>query len=194
MKFRTLKIHQLKIHRLSFAACLLSLTAMTLPAMAEDFYFDPYAGVGAGQFQLSTGSSTTTNPGGFVFFGAEVHPYLAPEIRIGKANSGSITGFSNVSLDWFASYLLRLQAPVNEDTTVYGLVGGTTMRTALTPIGGTKLTDTSTNFSFGVGLNYRPIQHLSLGAEWVRYGRGYKSASTRGLNVTGIAGVVAYSF
>jgi len=185
---------KMKIRSLSGVACLLSLTALSLPVMAGDFYFDPYAGAGAGQFQLSTGSSTSTNPGGFVFFGAEVHPYLAPEIRIGKANSGSITGYSSVSLDWFASYLLRLQAPVNEDTTVYGLVGGTTMRTALTPTGGTKLSDTSTNFTFGVGLNYRPMRHVSVGAEWVRYGRGYKSASTRGLNVTGISGVVSYSF
>lgn len=180
----------------SMKAGLVSLTLLAAPSLASagGLYFDPYAGAGIGSFQLSTGASTTTNSGGFVLFGAEIHPYLAPEIRVGKASRGSVTGYSRVSLDWFASYLLRLQAPVNEDTTLYGLAGATTMRTALTPTGGTQRNRTSTTFSFGVGLDYRPMDQLSVAAEWVRYGRGYKSASASGLNVTGISGVVKYSF
>jgi len=173
-----------------------AVTALLLPnaAQAEDLYFDPYVGAGLGQFQLSTGNNSATVPGGFVLLGAEVHPYVAPEIRVGKANKGTTTGYSSVALDWFASYLLRLQAPVSEDTMLYGLVGGTTMRTALTPTAGTKISDTSTTFSFGLGIDYRPMRNVSVAAEWVRYGRGYKAASTRGLNVTGISGLLKYSF
>lgn len=175
---------------------IVSLAVLSLPAVAsaDDLYFDPYVEAGIGQFQLNTGSATTTVSGGFAVLGAEIHPYIAPEIRFGKASSGSVTGFSNVSLDWFASYLLRLQAPVNEDTILYGLGGATTMRSALTPTTGTKRSDTSTTFSFGVGIEYRPLDRLSVAAEWVRYGRAYKTATGRGLNVTGIAGLLKYSF
>jgi len=177
-------------------ASMLALVLLLIPvsAAAEDLYFDPYVGAGFGQFQLATGSSSASTPGGFVLLGAEINPYVCPEIRFGKAGKGSTNGYSRVALDWFASYLLRLQAPVNEDASLYGLAGGTTMRTSLTPTAGSKLSDTSTTFTFGVGIDYKPWRHVSVGAEWVRYGRGYKSSSNRGLNVTGITGLVKYSF
>jgi len=182
--------------KLTMKACMVSLGILLLPAVAvaEELYFAPYAEAGIGQFQLNTGSSTSTVSGGVAVLGAEIHPYIAPEIRFGKASSGNVTGYLNVSLDWFVSYLLRLQAPVNEDTTLYGLGGATTMRTALTPTGGTKNSSTTTAFSFGVGLEYRPMANVSVAGEWVRYGRGYNAASGKGLNVTGIAGLLKYSF
>jgi len=178
-------------------ASMLAAVLLLIPAhaSAEDMYFDPYVGVGLGMFSLNTGSSSDWVTGGFAQLGAEINPYLSPQLRLGGAGqTGATSGYSRAALDWFASYLLRVQVPATDVFMVYGLVGGTTMRTSLTPTGGSKLSDTSTKFSFGGGIEYNASKHLDIGAEWVRYGRGYKSASNRGLNVNGAMGVVKYSF
>ncbi|MDX8391784.1 MAG: outer membrane beta-barrel protein [Mariprofundaceae bacterium] len=179
-------------------SCLgLSMLALLLlpgTARSDGLYFDPYVGAGTGLFGLSTQTSSAKVLGGYVLFGVEINPYLAPEIRVGTAAGGSTSGFSKVRMDWFVSYLTRLQVAVNSDATLYGLFGATTMRTSLTPTTGTRQTDTTTDFTFGGGLDYQLGNGLQLGAEWVRYASRFDSAQKRRLNVWGISGVLKVPF
>ena len=164
------------------------------PAQAEDFHFEPYAGVAAGAFGLSTQGTSDKVFGGYLRFGAEITPYFAPEIRVGSAAKGSTSGFSEASMNWFVSYLARVQVPVNADVRLYGVFGGTTLRTSLTPTGGAQRKDTTTDFTFGGGLDYRLPNGLLAGAEWVRYAHGYDNVKKRRLDVWGIVGSLSVSF
>jgi len=164
------------------------------PAKGEAFYFDPYVGAGVGIFGLSTQSSSDKVFGGYALLGVEINPYFAPEIRVGTTAGGSTSGFSEANLDWFVAYLGRVQVAVNSDTSLYGLFGATTMRTSLTPTGGTRRTDTATDFTFGGGLDYRTAGGLSFAAEWVRYANQFDSVQNRRLNVWGITGVLKIPF
>ena len=188
-----------RIKQTFFAALWITVLAGSLAwtndsARAEDLYFEPYVGVGLGVFGLSTQGTSDKVFGGYLRLGAEINPYFAPEIRVGSAAKGSTSGFSKASMNWFVSYLARVQVPVSGDVTLYGVFGGTTMRTSLTPTGGTERKDTTTDFTFGGGLDYRLQNGVTAAAEWVRYANRFDSVKNRRLDVWSIVGSLSVPF
>jgi len=164
--------------------------------------FKPYVGGGLGLFVLDfTGSGVTgiSNKdvfGGFGIFGMDYGDFIGGELRVGSAaNTSFDVGSVNetLSIDYFFSYLAKLQLPVSDDFRFYTLIGGTSAKSSLkinTPgvvfaaTNTTDISDTSTSFTVGAGLDFKIQDQFSIGAEWVRYGS----------DVDGFAGTVKFHF
>lgn len=72
-------------------------------------------------------------------------------------------------MDWFFFYLAKFQLPLSEEWRIYGLLGGTTLRTNYQQLVALKKTNTSANLSIGFGLDYLIQDHLYIGGEWMQY-------------------------
>lgn len=157
---------------------------MTLAPDVQADDFKPYAGIGLGGYILKTGvagAGDKTAFGGYGQLGVDVGDYFGGELRIGtSAKTSFINSGANeeLRLDYIFSYLAKLQYPVTPEFRIYGLAGGSTSKLTgtLTTAGfvfaasGTNtLSETKTSFSFGGGIDYRLMGHLSIGAEYMRY-------------------------
>jgi len=157
----------------------------------------PYIGIGGGifaiQFELNdplVGSASQRNPtwGSFIKAGVDVNEYFGGEFRVGTTGTPSTdwgaglpvgSGFittvpSNVStkIDYFFSYLGKIQYPVSDSYRIYALLGGTTAKyTDTLHILGTNFNDsnTKTGLTFGGGMEVNLNQSTSIGIEWVEY-------------------------
>lgn len=180
------------------AIMIASLVVFSPVSNAQDF--KPYVGGGVGGFLVDTsqipGGSSQTVFGGYGAIGVDYGDFLGFELRGGATNSSSltVTGVNmNVGLDYFFSYLGKIQYPVTKDFRVYALLGGTTAKataTITTPgfvfvsTGTTQASDTTTGFSVGVGADFEILNQWRIGGEWVRY---YS-------DVDGFVGTIKYLF
>ncbi len=185
------------IGTIAFAMAML---AITPAGQAQEF--KPYIGGGLGLFVLDfTGSGVTgvSNKdvfGGFGIFGVDYGDFVGGELRVGSAANTSFDNGSvneTLSIDYFFSYLAKLQFPVSEDFRFYTLIGGTSSKSSLkinTPgfvfvaTNTTSVSDTSTSFTVGAGLDFKIRDQLLIGAEWLRYGS----------DVDGFTGTVKFLF
>jgi len=90
-------------------------------------------------------------------------------------------------IDWFVSYLAKLQYPIVEKVRVYLLAGGTTAEATAASLGfggPVSASDTNTSFSIGGGADYRVTDQILIGGEWVHYFE----------DVDGFVGTVKYEF
>jgi len=160
----------------------------------QDFYFQPYAGVGFGVFNLSTNNNSDNVFGAYGVLGADFHEYLGAEFRIGSAADGSAAGFSELSLDWFTSFLAKFQFPATEYLRIYGLLGATVLHSNLTQTTGVQLGKTNADFTFGGGLDYHILDNLMIAGEWTQYANKYDATTKKGLDVWGATALIKYEF
>jgi len=185
----------------------LGLFIAALPAQA--FEFNPYAGVGLGAVIIDAGLGGKNAFAGYGIVGANLHENYGVEVRVGTSGktSGTVTvptgnfeetNFgnipitaptpANISLDWFVAYLLKLQYPVSDLFKVYGVVGGTTIKSKFaftSPVSGrTTLHAQNTSFSFGGGFEYGLGNQWTVGVDGTVYAN--KATTTAGANYSGL--------
>lgn len=137
---------------------------------AQEFEFKPYVGIGVGSFDIDVSvpvlglSDNGSGVGYYGIFGADFHEYLGAELRVGSTGDATVLGL-DYKLDYFFSYLLKLQFPATSDFRLYALLGGTTAN--ITTSGG--LDESQTGLSYGGGVEFNINDQISIGAEWVRY-------------------------
>ncbi|WP_167631274.1 outer membrane beta-barrel protein [Mariprofundus ferrooxydans] len=170
---------------------MLTMAVSAAPANAESggLVFEPYGMVGVGTLSIKqTGlrqiTATTFSqmgkayyPYAYAVIGANVHKYLAVEMRYGatKADANNATSVNTkATADYLFSILVKPQAYMTDDAIIYALLGGTRARIAGPGVGspannnsiGTKV---STGFSYGVGAEYKLNDHMSGAFEAIRY-------------------------
>ncbi|HKI60760.1 MAG TPA: outer membrane beta-barrel protein [Mariprofundaceae bacterium] len=183
----------------------LGLFIAALPAQA--FEFNPYAGVGLGEVIVDAGLGGKTAFAGYGIVGADLHENYGFEVRFGTTGkTGSVVtvpaGLSGgevqvpttapttakISVDWFVSYLLKLQYPVSDLFKVYGVVGGTTLKSKFaftSPVNGaTALHATNTTLSYGGGFEYGLGNQWTVGVDATVYAN--KATTTTGANFSGL--------
>jgi len=199
----------------------LGLFIVALPAQAFDF--KPYAGVGLGSVIIDAGLGGQNAFAGYGIVGADLHENYGVEVRFGTSGktSGTVTvpaGVidtcgegcfvpitaptpANISVDWFVSYLLKLQYPVSDLFKVYGVVGGTTLKSKFaftSPVSGvTTLHSQNTTLSYGGGFEYGLGNQWTMGVDATIYANKATTttgASFSGLDVWGINATARYGF
>jgi len=142
-------------------------------AQAQEF--KPYLGAGVGMFttDFGVGGFKASNAFGFyVNGGVDFNPYVGAELRLGSVASKGISNSNvgaKVQTDYFLSYLAKLQFPVTDELTLYGLVGASTIKATVSNSFQPKASQTNTKFTYGAGLNYEVADHVRVGAEYVAY-------------------------
>jgi len=165
-----------------------------LPGAAHAEDFKPYIGLGTGIYSIgfklsdpltSSMSQRKQTWGGFVKAGIDVLDYFGAEVRLGSTGNPStswgaglpvgygavttVTSTVSSQINYFFSYLGKLQYPFNDSFKVYGLAGGTMAKyTASWSATGSE-NATVTGFSYGGGLEYAFANRYSLGLEWMEY-------------------------
>ena len=203
------------IFRLTCLAIGLYFTA--LPAQAIEF--KPYAGVGLGGVLIDAGLGSENAFAGYGILGADLHENYGIELRFGTTGNtlntvmvpqGTVTEANGVpaiqpaiptpatvGIDWFFSYLFKLQYPVNEGFTIYGLVGGTTLKSKFAfAVLGTGHS-TKTTLSYGGGVDFKLSNQWVLGADAMIYANNADTdpgANFRGLDMWGLTATIKYKF
>lgn len=201
--------------------CLMAgLLVAALPAQAADI--KPYTGAGVGGFIIDAGVGSKTAFGGYGILGADLHENYGIELRLGttgktgspvtvpsgqfQETTGGLIPIlvptpANISIDWFFSYLLKLQYPFGNGFRIYGVVGGTTMNSKFaftSPVSGrTVLHATATTLSFGGGIDYDLGNQWLLGVDGTVYSNKANTnpgASYNGLDVWGLTATAKYMF
>jgi len=170
------------------------LFAGTSVAQAQDI--KPYAGVAVGTFSLDFGLGSKSAIGGFVFLGADLHENIAIEARVGTAANASYLGIIDYGVDWMVSCFAKPQFQVADGFNVYALLGGTTMKTQFgSNLPGT-LSNTSTDFSYGAGIELNVSDQQSIGVEWVQYSKNanINSPVFPGLDVSAFSATFKHEF
>lgn len=190
----------------------------TLSAQAMDF--KPYVGAGAGGFVIDAGLGSETAFGGFAIAGADLHENFGIEFRAGTTGNagnnivfpvGSVPGEvgniilvapepATVSVDWFVSYLAKLQYEIAPQFRIYGLVGGTTLRSKIAFQGvskGVVARATKTTLSYGGGIDYDLGNQWSVGVDGLIYANEASTtvpALFTGIDIWGFSATVKYAF
>ncbi|GMR00662.1 MAG: hypothetical protein BMS9Abin18_1536 [Zetaproteobacteria bacterium] len=202
----------------------IGLLVSTLPAQAIDLKpdtFKPYAGAGLGGFIIDAGLGSETAFGGYGILGADLHENYGIELRVGATGDTGSTVIvpttlaplpngggppitlgiptpATIGIDWFVSYLFKLQYPVDEGFRIYGLIGGTTLKSSLTfaSLGRTAHIK-KTTFSYGGGIDYRLDNQWLLGVDAMVYANDASTdpgTNFTGLDVWGLTGTIKYEF
>jgi len=186
----------------TFAALL-----VVVPAQAQDFFFKPYVSGGLGGYALDYGNQKDFVLGGYGALGADLHEFLAAEIRLGttgskkKRDTTTALTESDVKkqVSWFVSYLAKPRIEI-DGLRLYALLGASTVKSSITPTGGTKQEKTDTAFSFGAGGEYQFTNQLSVGAEWMRLTTSKNSDSItattgyKGMDINSFVGTLKFQF
>ena len=181
---------KINITRSALCACMLALLA-PLHARAQEIHPYTGAGIGVAMFDLGAGIGTKNAFAGFGRLGLDLGDYAGAEFRFGSTSQVSFTYLGlngQAGLDYFVSYLGKLQLPVSENVRIYGLAGGTTAKASVSiAIPGTILSlstsGTNSSFSFGGGLDFELQNRWWGGVEVMRYASDTLgiSANIRGL-------------
>jgi len=192
----------------------IGLMAFALPAQADDI--QPYAGVGLGGVLIDAGLGSENAFSGYGILGMDLHENYGVELRFGTtgktANSllipRNILGqrelpitilvptYARVSVDWFFSYLAKLQYPVNDAFRIYGVVGGTTMKTKFAFLT-TTVGATFNTLSYGGGFDYGLGNQWRVGVDATIYANKANTTpgtNFAGLDVWGVNGTIKYEF
>ena len=183
---------------------------LTLPAHAADFR--PYAGGGVGGFLIDAGLGSKDAFGGYVSLGVDLSDYYGVELRLG--GTGKTLGNivvpqlapdgpvllvptpAKVSIDWFTSYLLKLQYPLSDQTRIYGVIGATTLKSSFLYAGHTGHS-TKTTLSYGGGFDYGLGNQWRVGVDATVYSNEANTnpgANFTGVDVWGLTGTAKYEF
>ena len=202
----------------------IGLFAVAVPAQAIDL--SPYAGAGVGSFIIDAGGGSKSAFGGYGMVGADFTPNIGAEVRFG--GSGQTTGAmvvpsgnlciavatsciptiltapspAKAQVNWFVAYLLKLQYPITPLFNVYGVVGGTTLKTTFNFIppytgGITTFNKTYTTLSYGGGFDYGLGNQWRVGMDATIYSNKATTtagATFSGLDVWGITATARYGF
>lgn len=188
----------------------IGLFVAALPARADDI--QPYAGVGLGGVLIDAGLGSKDAFSGYGILGADLSENYGVELRFGAAGktSGSVIvpqgrveqapllvpTPANISLDWFFSYLLKLQYPLNDAFRIYGVVGGTAMK-AKFAFATTTQRATFNALSYGGGFDYNLGNQWVIGVDATVYANKANTspkANFAGLDVWGVNGQIKYEF
>jgi len=191
---------------------------LTMSGVAQAQDFQPYAGISVGAFGLEYKDSAISQNkiafGAVGKFGVDINDYFGLEMRVGGTSSGkkvygagvlgsTRAGTFKTSMNYFVSYLAKVQYPVTYNMRLYMMLGGTTGKFKVT--NGAKAVSASkskTGLSYGVGMDYSLNDHLSVGTEWMQYwtnvkmGNAFLPAPGKGNKVKlwGAVGSVSYHF
>jgi len=188
---------------------------LTMSGIAQAQDFKPYAGVGIGAFGLEYKDAAISQKkitfGSFAKFGVDINDYFGAELRVGGTSNAKKTytaglpgaGTFKTSMNYFISYLGKVQYPVNDELRVYALLGGTTGKfKATNSASGASASKSKTGFSYGVGMDYSLSRQLSAGAEWMQYWTNVKMGNTflpapstgNKVKLWGAVGSISYHF
>ncbi|MES0370825.1 MAG: outer membrane beta-barrel protein [Mariprofundaceae bacterium] len=214
----------MKFYRFLIAVFAIVLSFTSMPAQAIDF--EPYAGGGYGGFLIDAGLGSGKTAGGYGILGADLHENYGVELRFGNiggysafdtpvaADAPPVVAMANqvlndpiittapspveIDIDWFISYLFKLQFPVDENFNVYGLIGGTTMHSNIyfKILGRTGHT-TKTSLSYGGGIDYKVGDQWLLGLDAMVYSNDANTnpgTNFSGLDVWGLTATMKYKF
>jgi len=200
---------------------IISLCFITLPAQALDF--KPYTGVGLGSFIIDAGPGSEYAFGGYGILGVDFHENFGIELRVGQTGTTAksvivpTTGFTgllsdagpvpitllvptpaSIRVDWFLSYLFKVQQPIGSAFNVYGLLGATTLHSSLSfPSLGRTGHITTTTISYGGGVDFNLSNQWIVGMDAMVYSNRADTnpgANFRGLDVWGLTGTIKYMF
>jgi len=168
------------------AALFIFILSFSVPAQSQDFHLYDGVGLGVVMFDLGPGIGTKDAFGGFGQVGIDYGDYIGAELRMGSTSNVSFTylGLNGTAgIDYFVSYLGKIQIPVSKQLRIYGLAGGTTARASVSisipgSIFSASASSTSTEFSAGGGIDVTVRDQWHLGAEYMRYAK-----DTRGISV-----------
>jgi len=171
--------------KIGISAIFAFILSLSGPAQAQDIH--PYAGAGLGvvMFDLGPGIGTKNAFGGFGQFGIDYGDFIGAELRVGSTSNVSFTYLGlngRAGIDYFFSYLAKLQLPVSEQLRIYGLAGGTTAKASVTisipgSIFSASASSTSSELSFGGGMDVKIQDQWHAGVEYMRYAN-----DTRGIS------------
>jgi len=178
---------------LTLGSMMLALLLSTTPTYAEDYGigFDPYVAVGVGTVNIKqTGTMGAApnivpmlqknyQPYIYAAMGVQLHKYFAVEMRYGATKSDASTANLNnintpASIDYMWSLFVKPQVYMTDKASVYGLLGGTTLRYAGPGVGSPAINTTvasmeTSGLSYGLGLNYDANEEFSIAFEALRY-------------------------
>jgi len=195
-----------------FRAIYLAIMFLGFSLPAQAFNFKPYAGVGLGDFIIDAGLGSKAAFGGYGILGGDFNQNVGVELRVGSTGSTTGTvmvpqGFpdggitlvptpAKIGVDWFVSYLLKLQYPFANNFRIYGLLGGTTLKSKFTFTGKTDY-KTNTTLSYGGGIDYNLGNQWLVGVDGMIYSNKANTnpgANYQGLDVWAFTGTVKYAF
>lgn len=185
-------------------AALAATLTFGLSANAQAQDMETYGGIGVGSFSIKSnwlvpalGSSKGRNVGVFGFVGTDINDFFGLELRGGTTNNADVWGL-RYKLNWFISYLGKVQFPIGENLSVYGLAGGTTadIHEYITqpPLAPYWWTVTSTSPSFGGGVKLKIDENWHIGAEWMRYWHNNQVDQFEKVTVDGISATMDMRF
>jgi len=205
-----------------FICLTVGLLFAALPAQAIDL--KPYVGAGAGTIIVDAGLGSKTAFGGYGIVGADFTENVGAEVRFGSSGKTSGTvqvpagrvgcdgtcgpgqGIlltaptpASIGVDWFVAYLLKLQYPVSDVFRIYGVVGGTTLRSKFAFANPTNVVvrATNTTFSYGGGFDYGLNEQWRVGVDATVYANKATTAQQTnysGLDVWGVTATARYGF
>lgn len=152
------------------------------PVASSASEIHPYSGIGTGWFGIEGRSDSiqysqkSSTYGLFAYVGADVNEYFGFEARIGSTGKAKDT---TVALSWppretklqsplFYGAYAKLQYPVTDGVTIYGLAGVTRGKYRFE--NGTFVNErTKSDFSYGGGVMIGTGSEFTLGIEWMQY-------------------------
>jgi len=162
-----------------------------LSSNAQAADMEHYGGFGVGSFSIKSnfpalgGTSKGRNVGVFGIIGTDINDVFGLELRGGTTNNASVWGV-RYKLNWFISYMGKVQLPVGENLSIYGLAGATTadIHEYSPPFAWTAA---STAPSFGGGIKLKFDENWHMGAEWLRYWHNNQVDQFETVTVDGIS-------
>lgn len=145
----------------------------------------------------NTGKSVIV-PAGYLCNDEPYNPFTDGSCGGGEGTVTTLFGPTpaTISVDWFIAYLFKLQYPIADAFTVYGLVGATTLSSKFTFVGSTARI-VRTTLSYGAGIDYDLGNQWLAGLDWMIYSNRADTspgANYRGLDVWSFTTTVKYKF
>jgi len=181
------------MRKLGLSLVMLVFALLGLIQTAQAIEFQPYVGGGLGHvlMNIEVDGVRSDRPdstfGGYASIGFDYGEYVGGELRIGTTGTASfaVGGINfDTSVDWFLSYLAKLQFPVSEQFKIFTMAGGTTTSvttTITTPgllfinTGTNNISQTMTNGSFGAGADFQTGDQWEVGIEVMLYASGFST-------------------
>lgn len=135
---------------------------LALGISAPAYANDPYVGLGVGVFNIDTGAAKKTAFGSYLQVGDDFSQYIGGELRIGTSARNN----QHAKVDWFGAAFLKPRYEFNDQLMGYALIGVATVRGSYAAPGGLNQKKTRSGIGYGLGLQYRASENLSLGGEW----------------------------
>ena len=152
---------------ITLATTLTTVLAAPMAANATGFYLGANAGSGQQSHQLMEKAETTGVAA--IKAGYDFNDYFGAEVRYGGVNQRS----SDIELNSFASVYAKVQYPITESISVYGLAGMTAANLPqdsliAVPQSKAKSSGSESSASFGAGVRYAVTDNFGISLEAMR--------------------------